>query len=417
METLPALILIFSFCAAAAALIIVIFHAVRRNKNNAPAVPPLNHSSGKSSSINSTELQTVLDSITDYICIIDTDFQIRYANRSYQALTGGGDTGGVCHVRFWKRALPCEQCPARETMQNGVPVLRKNVVLQTEQDGKKYLEVSTYPVIDKSNRVVRVIEYIRDMTRETTMLDELIRSEKLAGIGAMTSGIAHEMNNALSGIAGTASNLLTMPEKYGLNEKGVDRVFSILDSATRATGVMKNLLHFSSPLPDETRTMVNIGQLLKKITASAYIQEAKDIERSVTFDEALPLVNADLSKIELAFMNIIANAVCAVRQKKTICRKNGVSFKGSLAVCAAEKQKKLHITFTDNGVGVPENVRDKIFDPFFSTWPDGSGTGLGLSTAMYIVQEHGGRIFFESTDDATTFTIELPLTAPQSGIN
>jgi len=226
----------------------------------------------------------------------------------------------------------------------------------------------------------------------------------------MTTGIAHEMNNALSGISGTASNLLTMPEKYGLNEKGVNRVFSILDASSRATGVMKNLLQFSSPLQEETRIMINVRQILKKIVASAYIQEAPDIDRRFTFDDCLPPLNADLSKIELVFMNIISNAIRSIQQKKKACEEAGTPFRGSLTVKAFKKENEVLITFTDNGVGVPEEAGPRIFDPFFSTWPGGSKTGLGLSTAMYIVEEHGGRISFESSARETTFSVHLPVT-------
>ena len=173
---------------------------------------------------------------------------------------------------------------------------------------------------------------------------------------------------------------------------------------------MKNLLQFSSPLQEETRIMVNVKQLLKKIVTSAYIQEAPDIERSLKFDDMLPPLSADLSKIELVFMNIISNAIRSIRQKRTNCLKDSVPFRGSLTVSARRKQDFVLISFTDNGVGIPEEARGKIFDPFFSTWPGGSGTGLGLSTAMHIVEEHGGRIFFESAGDATTFSVELPIT-------
>lgn len=410
MNTVSALILLFSICAAASALLIITIYLVRvKKKTGAPI------GAEKNPTVNSDELRSVLDSITDYICIIDEQFKIRYANKSYLEFTGQIDGGSTCHRLFWKRTDPCDSCPALETFRKGLPVLRKKFILNTGTGNvaSRHLEISTYPIVDKNNLVVRVIEYIRDMTQESNMLEELIRSEKLAGVGVMTTGIAHEMNNALSGISGTASNLLTMPEKYGLNEKGANRVMTILDSATRATGVIKNLLQFSSPLQEETRVMVNVKQLLKKIVTSAYIQEAPLIDRRMKFDDALPLLSVDLSKIELVFMNIISNAIRSVQQKNARYLKESVPFRGSLIVTAQQKQEFVLITFTDNGVGIPEEAQPKIFDPFFSTWPGGSGTGLGLSTAMHIVEEHGGQIFFESNETMTTFSVQLPITASQ----
>lgn len=219
METVPALILLFSICAVSIALLIIVINLVKI-KTNSPAAGRF---SGDGVTVNSAELRIVLDSITDYICIIDDHFKIRYANKSYRDLTGRGDHGdggNACHELLWKRASPCDDCPARETLLRNVPVLRKKVVLRIDPDHKKHLEISSYPIVDENNRVVRVIEYIRDMTQESHMLEELIRSEKLAGIGVMTAGIAHEMNNALSGISGTASNLLTMPKNTGSTKKG-----------------------------------------------------------------------------------------------------------------------------------------------------------------------------------------------------
>ncbi|MBN1129079.1 MAG: hypothetical protein JXA71_08835, partial [Chitinispirillaceae bacterium] len=306
------------------------------------------------------------------------------------------------------RTSPCDQCAAAQTFKSGRPVLRKKVVLRRGDD-QKHLEISAYPVLDAEKKVVNVIEYIRDMTDEAQMLEQLIRSEKLAGIGVMTTGIAHEMNNALSGIAGTASNLLTMPEKYGLGDKAINRVFSILDSATRATSVMKNLLQFSHPLHEETRVMVNIKQVLKKIVTSVSLQEAPDIERRMNFDEVLPPIRADLSKIELVLMNVVSNAVRSIQEKKAHCARENVPYKGSLLVSARHQEDMILVTVTDNGVGIPEKIRQKIFDPFFSIWPVTRGTGLGLSTALHIVEAHGGRIFFECVEDLTTFSILLPI--------
>jgi two-component system, NtrC family, sensor kinase len=420
MQTLPLLIILFSLCGAAVALLIATVYYVKARKNASPSATPREGTMDRDP-VNAAELQSVFDSISDYICIIDDRFKILYANRSYRELTGldtGSGTRYTCHAKFWKRDTPCENCPAEETMRKGVPVLRKKFVLRDPGSArKKHLELSSYPIVDGAGRVTRVIEYIRDMTQEAGMLDELIRSEKLAGIGVMTTGIAHEMNNALSGISGTASNLLTMPEKYGLNEKAVSRVLSILDSATRATGVMKNLLQFSNPLQEETRVMINVRQLLKKILGTAYVQEAPDIERTMKFDEALPPLSADLSKVELVFMNIISNAIRSILQKKKQCLEAGLPFKGALAVSARENEGSVLITFTDNGVGIPESARSKIFDPFFSTWPGGNGTGLGLSTAMHIVEEHGGRIFFDSNEASTTFSVRLPVSSarPRTG--
>ena len=363
------------------------------------------------SPMSALDLQVFFDSITDDICIIDRDYRICHANKSYADLVGlplEQFIGTKCHAVLWRREEPCEQCPARESFASGAPVLRKKNVLR-QFEAQRHLELSAYPVLDDKGKAVRAIEFLRDMTEEAHMLDQLMRSERLAGIGVMTTGIAHEMNNALSGIAGTASNLLTMPEKFGLNEKAVNRIFSIMDSASRATSVMKNLLQFSSPLQEETRVMVNVKQLLKKLVKSVYTQEAPDIERRVEFDDAILPIRADFSKVELVFMNVISNAIRSIQQMKKRCAKEGRDFKGVLTVCARLSEGSILVTVTDNGVGIEEKIGSKIFDPFFSVWPEEKGTGLGLSTALHVVEEHGGRISFECAGGLTTFSILLPV--------
>jgi two-component system NtrC family sensor kinase len=362
------------------------------------------------------ELQAVFDSITDDICIIDQEFRVQNANTRYiqsVKMSLSAVRGNKCHEMYFNQQAPCDLCAAVETFSTGEPVVRKKIALRHGDDTKN-LEVSFYPIFNDNKKVVNVIEYIRDMTDETQMLEQLIRSEKLAGIGVMTTGIAHEMNNALSGIAGTASNLLTMPEKFDLSDKAINRIFSILDAATRATSVMKNLLQFSHPMREETRVMVNVKQVLKKIVTGAYIQEAPDIERRMNFDELLPPIKADHSKIELVLMNVVSNAIRSIQEKKNRPAKEGTAYKGLLIVSARLQHDMVLVTVTDNGVGIPEKIRSKIFDPFFSTWPIGKSTGLGLSTALHVVEEHGGRIFFESIDDLTTFSILLPISRRKS---
>ncbi|MBN2036625.1 MAG: PAS domain-containing protein [Chitinispirillaceae bacterium] len=406
---LPLYVLSGLFLATASALSIAVVRLSRARKKESGSSYRFHKRTGTESK--TPELQAVFDSITDDICIIDQGFRIQNANARYMQSVKrslSAVRGSKCHEMYFHQQAPCDLCAAAETFSTGEPVVRKKIALRRGDDAKN-LEVSFYPIFDAGKKVVNVIEYIRDMTDETQMLEQLIRSEKLAGIGVMTTGIAHEMNNALSGIAGTASNLLTMPEKFELSDKAINRIFSILDAATRATSVMKNLLQFSHPLREETRIMVNVKNVLKKIVTGVYIQEAPDIERRMNFDELLPPIKADHSKIELVLMNVVSNAIRSIQEKKSRSAKEGTAYKGLLIVSARLQHDMVLVTVTDNGVGIPENIRSKIFDPFFSTWPISKGTGLGLSTALHIVEEHGGRIFFESIDDLTTFSILLPI--------
>jgi two-component system NtrC family sensor kinase len=404
-------LLILAALGGAVCTVITIFVWARVRTKDSPVPGGSRSGVNNEAALGPLELQAFFDSVTDHICVIDREYRIHQANKSYAALVGRPIEeiiGKKCYTILWHSETPCEECPARDTFVNGEAVLRKKAVLHLAEK-PLHLEQSTYPVYEGNGHLVRVIEYVRDMTEEAHLLDQLMRSERFAGIGALTTGIAHEMNNALSGIAGTASNLLTMPEKFGLNEKAVNRIFSIMDAASRATGVMKNLLQFSSPHQEETRMMVNVKQLVRKIIKSVCAQEAPDIERLVVFDEAIPPIRVDISKIELVFMNVITNSIRSIMLMQHRCERDSRPFKGSITVTGVLQQDDVVVAVTDNGIGIPENIRPKIFNPFFSTWPEGKGTGLGLSTALHVVEEHGGRISFDSVSGLTTFSILLPI--------
>ncbi|HEX3019571.1 MAG TPA: PAS domain-containing protein [Chitinispirillaceae bacterium] len=170
--------------------------------------------------ISKKELETVFDAITEAICIVDRKFAIVRANKSYATLVGQPIKkllGEHCYQTFWKRDSICPDCPVSKTFSTGEVISRKGIRIK-DNDDNKYFEMKTYPVTDENGRIVHVIEFTREVTDEKRVTEQLIRSEKLASIGIMTAGVAHEMNNPLSGISGMAVNLLDMPEKYGLNE-------------------------------------------------------------------------------------------------------------------------------------------------------------------------------------------------------
>jgi len=293
------------------------------------------------------------------------------------------------------------------TFATGEVILKKRYTKKMTDEVKQY-DVSTYPVKGQDESVIHVIEFIRDMTDEKRMVEQLIRSEKLASIGVMTAGIAHEMNNPLSGISGTAVNLLQMPEKYGLNEKGVSRITTILESAARATAIMRDLLHLSRK-QDNTRLMIDLNSTIVKTVNAIHLRGASEIQRRYSLDDSLPPITCDPSKIEQVILTVVTNAIQSVLEKQAKCNAEGRAFNGLLLISTQRQGDNVLITVTDNGMGIPEKIRSKIFDPFFSTRPPGQGTGLGLSISHRIVEEHGGRLFFECIDDLTVFSILLPI--------
>jgi two-component system NtrC family sensor kinase len=361
--------------------------------------------------LSKNQLETAFDAITDFICALDKNLVITRVNKSYSQFVRipiPKLLGRHCYEVFWKRTSPCENCPAVTTFANGKPVLKRTMKMPG-RDRPLFFTIATYPVFDKpaAETPQNVIEHIRDSTEEKAILEQLIRSEKLASIGTMTAGIAHEMINPLSGISGTAANMLQMPEKYGMNEKGVSRVMTILESASRASAIVKDLLHLSRK-EDGTSVLTDLNSMVLKAVESVQLKGFPSIEHKISTDPALGHVLCDPRKIEQVIINLLTNATQSVLEKKAALSREGKQFSGLILVATQAEDDHARLDITDNGLGVPEDIKANIFDPFFTTRPPGEGTGLGLSICQKIIDEHDGRIIFESTDMHTTFSVVLP---------
>ena len=359
--------------------------------------------------ISKKELELVFDAIPEQVCIIDSDFNIIRANKSLanfimypirQVL------GKKCYRLVWSREDRCRECPVAQSFKKGIPIIRKPFS-RTINETERHFEVSSFPVFDEKGETVHVIEFTKDITDEKHMIEQLIRSEKLVSIGNMTAGIAHEMNNPLSGISGNAANLLKWPEKYGLNEKGIDRITTILNSAARATAIMTDLLHLSNR-PEQADVLININALFIKTVNAVHIDGSQEIERKFNIDKTIPSLSCDPSKIQQVFIHIVTNAIQAILEEKKQ-NMNSSPFKGLMVFSTKKRRNSVQITIADNGIGISEENRIKIFDPFYSTRPTGQGTGLGLSVSNKIIEEHGGKLFFEYINNMTHFSIVIPL--------
>jgi two-component system, NtrC family, sensor kinase len=360
--------------------------------------------------ISKKELETIFDAINEMICIVDKDHTILRVNKGYATYVGQEIKdllGKKCFSIFWNCSAQCSDCPSQITFSTGKAVLKKQQVRKSPDD-IKYFEIKTVPVFSSDHRIMHVIEFIKDVTEEKRMIEQLIRSEKLASIGVITAGIAHEINNPLSGISGNAANLLEMPEKYGLNDKGISRVNAIFESAARATIIMKDLLHLSKK-DESSNIAVDLNTLIVKTVNAIHFSGIADIEKQYHFDQSLQPVTCDPSKIDQVILNLVTNAVQSMVEKKRLSQRDQRDYRAQMVISTQLQNNNAVITITDNGVGIPNEIRSKIFDPFFSTKPTGKGTGLGLSICHRIIEEHKGKIFFECIDDLTVFSVVLPL--------
>ena len=356
------------------------------------------------------QLETAFDAITDYICAIDREYKIVRVNKSYAGfvkLPIREILGRQCYEVFWKLSSPCDRCPAGRTFLQGTPETNQRFS-QRDLMNVRYFDVGTYPVAGADGATENVIEYIRDVTEEKNIMEQLIRSEKLATIGTMTAGIAHEMINPLSGISGTVTNMLKAPDKYGLNPKGVQRVSTLRDAAARATMIMKDLLHLSRK-EEGTSVLTDINTIVRKAVNAVQLKGMSSIEYKLLLEKTMPMVLCDPVKIEQVVINITTNAVQSIVEKRERLALAGKEHNGMIIISTQPVDGMAHVDIIDNGMGISDDVKGKIFDPFFTTRAPGEGTGLGLSVCHRIVEEHNGRIVVESNNGLTTFSIILPV--------
>jgi PAS domain S-box-containing protein len=265
-------------------------------------------------------------------------------------------------------------------------------------------------IVYEGDREVATIGFFNDL-RETLRMKEalektqiqLLQSEKMASLGKLAAGVAHQLNNPLGGI--TLFTKLVL-EEYELEEGAQEDLQRILKDAQRCRDTVKELLEFARQTRQEMRPH-DINQAISRtlfLLENQAIFQNIDIEKNLAPD--LPLVPADIQQLNHMFMNIILNAVEAMEGKGKLTLKTTLS----------SNRERLLIEISDTGPGIPEDILPQIFEPFFTTKEEGKGTGLGLSLVYSIIENQGGSVTARSQPgEGTTFLIELPLTREDNG--
>jgi signal transduction histidine kinase len=261
-------------------------------------------------------------------------------------------------------------------------------------------------IVYEGDREAATIGFFHDLRVELKMKKELaqtqsqlLQSEKMASLGKLAAGVAHQLNNPLAGII-IFSKLIM--EEYDLPEEAKEDLRRVILDAERCRDTVKELLEFSR----QTSQLMRPHDINQAITRTLFLLENQtlfhNIEIEKNLDPLLPSVNANMQQLNHAFLNLILNAADAMdgRGKLTI---NSYRVSGKNIIC---------IEISDTGPGIPEENQKQIFEPFFTTKEEGKGTGLGLSMVYGIVEDHGGRIYVKNNpDQGVTFYIELPIAA------
>ncbi|HEY9429727.1 MAG TPA: PAS domain S-box protein [Gemmatimonadaceae bacterium] len=268
--------------------------------------------------------------------------------------------------------------------------------------------VTATPVVE-DGEIRGCLGIIRDVTAERRLADQLLQREKLAAVGQLVSGVAHELNNPLAGVLAFAQLLESEP---GSADEQREAIRAIHKEAKRAAKIVSNLLLFARERdPERTRTDLN-AVMVDALELRRYVLRTQQVEVVTELDSALPAVWADPFQLQQVVLNFITNAEYALK---------GVDHEKRITLRTWFANSRVYASVADNGTGIESEVIDRVFNPFFTTKEVGEGTGLGLSISHGIIRQHGGHISVESAPgNGATFTVDLPLSPlasakPESG--
>jgi signal transduction histidine kinase len=274
-------------------------------------------------------------------------------------------------------------------------VLRKNEKADVVVPQKEYYYDEVYKLADSFNRMMSYLKKSEEERKE--MEERVIQADKLASIGRLGAGVAHEINNPLSVILGY-TNILR--QKYPESDQTKEDLDIIFNNALLCKKIVEDLLNFARQtktirVPTEINAAIDSAMVpLEEILRSGEITVVRD------YDTELPPLAADEDKLKRVFTNLVLNAFQAMQPG------------GRLTISTSYDRERngVRIAFSDTGCGIPEEIRDKIFEPFFTTKPPGKGTGLGLSVSYGIVKEHKGELsVISEKGKGSTFTLWFPL--------
>jgi PAS domain S-box-containing protein len=261
----------------------------------------------------------------------------------------------------------------------------------------RVFRASARPLHDETGRINGVIASARDITEQQQLQQQLIQSERLAAMGQMIAGVAHELNNPLTAILGVTELL-----RDQASDENVGRQLDLAHrQARRAAHIVQSLLVFSRPSTPRS-TLLHLTDLLQRtLQLHEHSLRASHIHVDLAARPDLPTVLGDSNQLTQVFLNLIVNAEQAIRE---------VRDRGTLRIRLGVVGERVLITFQDDGVGIRRELLPRIFDPFFTTKRPGRGTGLGLSICMAIVREHNGDISAQPLPDGgSVFTVSLPV--------
>jgi signal transduction histidine kinase/ActR/RegA family two-component response regulator len=352
------------------------------------------------------QLHNVIEWLEEGVVLFDVNHGIRAMNSRFAQIAGLSPedaaritTLGVLIARMADQAAEPEKFAIRwrDLARGADSGVREEI--QLLRPVPRVVERASRPIVGANGERIGRVEIYRDLTAQRVFQSKLLQTEKLAALGQMVTGVAHELSNPLTSILGYAQRLFLRNNSDGQS----DEVRQIFQEAERASTILRQLLMSARESRPERRKILLNQIVSRTMELQKFNLAAEQITVELDLDAALPAVMGDSGQLQQVLMNLIGNARQAIEQ-----RGKG----GTIRLTTRRAAESVQLEIIDDGPGIPPAIASRIFDPFFTTKPAGIGTGLGLGIVLGIVREHGGQVKVGAPPGGgASFVLEFPALA------
>ncbi len=348
-------------------------------------------------------LRALFDSVPVSMYVIDRKYNLIAVNMDRAKRVDRPPNelvGRRCYEALYNYDDVCPDCKVIESLFGGKTTHRTKREWQKDDQTLEW-EISTYPIYDEAKRVAQAIIFEQDVTEKRRLEASLAQSEKLAAVGQLAAGLAHEINNPLTAII---ANTQLLQRELKDDADKLELVDLIARAGQRAAQVVRNLLDLARK-EEYLFEPTDVNQTLNRaISLMQHELVSRSIQLIYEPDEGLPQIMASQDRLQGVWVNLLANAIDSfddVEQRQ-------------IRITTSATATEVRVVVMDTGKGIPPEKLSRIFEPFYTTKAPGKGTGLGLSLCHRIVKQHGGSIHVDSqVGVGTIFTVSLPIQAPE----